>query len=89
MIRAIRLGWGLSRQHGCFIRMTDSKEMNSIIELCPIDAISKKTFDKYYRRWWDSPEILQMIPWLKGITSIKKYICVEVDVQGKILRSIK
>ena len=86
MIRATRLGWGLSRQHGCFIRMTDLDRQRSLIELCPVhDVPIKKTEGRYHRVWWDEPSILDLIPWLRGVKEIKRYIRVIVDDEGRIV----
>jgi hypothetical protein len=85
MIRARRLGWGLSNRHGAFIRMSNDGGEQSMIELCPINAIPSKKID-YHRCWWDTPEILQMVPWLAMIRKVKKYIAVTVNEHGQIVR---
>lgn len=87
-IRAARLGWGYAPQHGAFIRMSDADGANSRIELCPLNAVpSKKVAGGFHRVWWESPGILDLIPWLKGVRRIKRYMCVVVDTHGTILKS--
>ena len=86
-IRAYRLGWGLSQQHGCFIRMSDASGLNSTIELCPINAVpTHKTANRLHRVWWDNPAILGHIPWLSMVKRVKRYICVTVDNNGNIIK---
>lgn len=88
IIRARRLGWWHAPRHGCFIRMSDAEEMNSFIELCPPNSIPGKSPNKWYRQWWDGGDgVLSLIPWLKGVRAIKKYVCVVVDTNGTIIRS--
>lgn len=89
MIRAARLGWGHSPKHGCFVRMSDAEGKNSRIELCPSRSVpSKKSANRYHRCWWEGDsDVLEMIPWLKGVRAIKKYVCVVVDDEGQIVRS--
>ena len=87
MIRAKRLGWGLSRRHGAFVRMSDAEGMNSRIELCPLDAVPSKKLKGDHRCWWEDEGILGLLPWLKYVTRIKRYVCVVVDERGTILRS--
>lgn len=89
MIKSRRLGWGKSERHGCFIRMSDGPDLpggvrSSIIELCPLNAIPSKKIG-YHRCWWEQEGILDMIPWLRGVTRIKKYIRVTVNDEGVIL----
>lgn len=87
-IRAYRLGWGYAKAHGCFIRMSDADGENSRIELCPIsDVPVNKTPGHSHRCWWDSPSILTMIPWLRMVRRIKRYVCVIVDTHGAIIRT--
>lgn len=87
MIRAARLGWGLAREHGCFIRMSDAGESRSQIELCPLNEVpSKKSLGGHHRVWWESPDILKKIPWLIRIRKVHKYIVVIVDDEGAIVR---
>ena len=88
MIRSRRLGWGLSCKHGCFVRMSDGPDLptgrTSVIELCPLNSVPSKKIG-YHRVWWDTPGILDMIPWLRGVTKIKQYVAVTVDDDGNIL----
>lgn len=85
MIRAARLGWGLSRKHGCFIRMVDLGLDKNVIELCPIHNVpSKKSENRTYRVWWEQPGILDLIPWLRRVREIKRYIRVVVNDVGEI-----
>jgi len=85
MIRAARLGWGLSRKHGAFIRLCDLENDRIVVELHPTNSIPKyKTDTGYHRVWWENPEILELIPFLKGVTRIKKFIRVTVNDVGEI-----
>jgi hypothetical protein len=88
-VRAARLGWGYAPRHGCFVRMSDSEGGNFRIELCPVRAVpSKKVKTGFHRVWWeDDPGVLDMIPWLRNVRRIKRYVCVVVDEHGTILRS--
>lgn len=87
-IRAARLGFGYAPRHGCFCRISDVTTDTFRIELCPVNAVPSKKAKGGYRCWWENdPGILDMIPWLKGVVRIKRYVCVVVDEDGKILRS--
>lgn len=84
-IRACRLGWHRSEKHGCFVRMSNFCG-KILVELCPPDAVPiYKTPGGVHRCWWDSPEILDMLPWLRGVKRIKAYIAVEVGDDGSIV----
>jgi hypothetical protein len=56
----------------------------TIVELCPPNSVPNHKGKGVCRAWWESPDILESIEWLKLITSIKKYVCVEVDDTGNI-----
>lgn len=87
-IRAGRLGFKWSAKHGAFIRMSTPAADRSLIELAPYNAVpSKKCKGEvgYFRVWWETPEILDMLPWLRGVTRVKKYIAVMIDDDGNIL----
>lgn len=87
-IRAARLGWGYTPKHGCFVRISDVAHDRFRIELCPVNAVPAKKCAGGYRVWWENdPAILDMIPWLRGVRRIKRYVCVVVDEHGTILRS--
>jgi hypothetical protein len=85
-IRAYRLGYAWSNRHGAFIRIATDGPKN-IIELAPASGVPKKTAVKEYRVWWEQPQMLDMIPWLRGVRRIKKPVRVEVDDNGEIVRS--
>lgn len=83
MIRAGRLGWGLSHKHGAFIRIWDEPNGKIVVELHPTNGVPKyKTDTGHHRVWWETPAILDMIPWLRGVTRIKKYVRVTVNDEG-------
>lgn len=85
-IRAARLGWGYAPRHGCFVRMEDVGDDHNRIELCPTNAIpSKKTPSRFHRCWWESPEVLDLIPWLANVRAVHRYVSVIVDSDGRIL----
>lgn len=88
MIRARRLGWGLSKRHGCFLRMSNNGGERSVIELCPINAVPQKKLKTDHRCWWETPEILDMLPWLKYVTAIKNYVVVAVGEHGEITEEL-
>ena len=86
MLRARRLGWEYSKQHGFFIRMSTIGDL-SYIELAPENEIPKnKTPGGWHRCWWDDPSILDLIPWLRFVKKVKKYIEIEVDDHGNPVR---
>lgn len=88
MIRATRLGWGWSRKHKAFIRMSDRPNMHTFIELVPMHGVLKtKCKGGEHRCWWDKgQEILDMIPWLKDVRQVRKSIGVLVDEHGAIVK---
>jgi hypothetical protein len=87
-IRAARLGYGYAPRHGCFARISDADGGNFRIELCPVNAVPSKKSRGGYRVWWENdPGVLDMIPWLRNVRRIKRYVCVVVDEHGTILRS--
>lgn len=88
-IRAARLGWGYAPRHGCFVRISDFAHDRFRVELCPVNAVPghKSPNHGNYRVWWDTPEMLDMIPWLRNVTRVKKYVCVVVDEHGGVVRS--
>lgn len=88
-IRAARLGWGFSERHNCFIRMSDDGKNTTMIELCPADDIpSKKTKYGTHRVWWDEPDLLNLLPWLKPVREVKAYIAVIVGDSGEIIKPL-
>lgn len=88
-IRAFRLGWGLAKKHGCWIRMSTAGEENRV-ELCPVDKVpSKQVRTGFHRRWWNEPSILEMLPWLKPIVRVKQHISVVVNDDGEIVKAEK
>lgn len=84
-IRAARLGWHWSNRHGAFIRISTPDDMRNVIELAPVDDIPTAKLKGDHRRWWDSPEILDMIPGLSMVNRVKKYIRFEVDEHGEAI----
>lgn len=88
LIRSRRLGWGLSQRHGCFVRMSDADGANTRIELCPVNAVpSCKVKSGFHRCWWEGEDVLSLIPWLRPVRAVHRYVCVVVDDRGTILRS--
>lgn len=91
-LRGFRLGWRFSPQHGAFIRMTDSNDGRNYIELAPITGIPSKSAIPgmkihHHRAWWDDPPILELLPWLRPISKVLKYIAVECNDEGRIIRA--
>lgn len=87
-IRAARLGWGHAPRHGCFIRMVDVGEGRNRIELCPTNGVPvKKSKGGLYRCWWETPEVLDLIPWLSPIRAIRRYVSVIVDNEGSVVEA--
>ena len=75
----------MSRKHGAFIRMSDAGPGRTLIELCPIEGVpAKKCPGGHHRCWWDSPELLDMLPWLRGVKQIKRYFSVTINDDGEI-----
>lgn len=90
-IRACRLGYHWSERHGAFVRMiTDG--IRNFIELAPVDAVPTKGIkflrSRHHRRWWSDPAILDELPWLRNVRRIKRYVAVEVDDDGNIIKEI-
>ena len=87
MIRAARLGWGLAKQHGCFIRMSDLPDKCTLMEFCPIHEVPNKKDKGNHRVWWENGrEILGLIPWIKDLKKVHKPFAVTVDDDGEIVR---
>lgn len=86
MIRAYRLGWGYSKPHGAFVRISDERD-GFRVELCPVHALPLKKLKGNHRCWWEDADVLAMIPWLQWVRRVKRYVCVIMDEQGAILRS--
>lgn len=88
-IRAARLGYHWSERHGAFIRMTTAGR-RTFIELASVGGVPIKSATKIkdHRCWWEQGDILGMIPWLANVRRIKRYIAVEVDDAGNIVRSL-
>lgn len=67
--------------------MSTPTKDKTLIELAPHNAVpSKKCKGEVgdFRVWWETLGILDMIPWLRGVTRIKKFIAVFVDDDGNI-----
>lgn len=89
-LKGHRLGYQWSDKHGCFIRMSMINE-RMFIELAPFSSIPNKSPVKLtvHKCWWDDGgEILQHIPWLNSIIAVKKFIAVEVDDSGDIIKEL-
>lgn len=93
MIRSRRLGWGHVPAHGCFLRASDAGAPDRFrIELCPPDAIPARGTKggTHYRAWWEGDggdALLALLPWLRNVRRVKKYISVIVDESGAIVRA--
>lgn len=89
-LKAYRLGFRLCKQHGAMIRIS-TVGPRTFIELSPPDQkIPSRLPVKAptYRCWWEGEPFLHLIEWLKPIRRVKKYIAVEVDDNGNVLRSL-
>ena len=88
-IRAARLGYHWSERHGAFIRMATAGP-RTFIELAPASGVPNKSAAKIkdYRCWWEQGDILSMIPWLRNVRWVKRYIAVEVDDNGNIVETL-
>lgn len=88
-IRAARLGYHWSERHGAFIRMATAGP-RTFIELAPANSVPNKSATKIkdHRCWWEQGDVLSMIPWLRNVRRIKRYIAVEVDDNGNIVREL-
>jgi hypothetical protein len=89
-IRAARLGFKWSERHGAFIRMSTPSKDRTLIELAPRDGVpTRKCKGEVgdFRVLWETPQILDMLPWLRGIRRVKKFISVNVDDNGNILEA--
>lgn len=88
-IKAARLGYHWSERHGAFIRMV-TVGSRMFVELAPASGVPNKseTKSKDYRCWRDDDSILDRIPWLRNVRRIKRYVAVEVDERGNIVKEL-
>lgn len=88
-IRAARLGYHWSERHGAFIRMA-TVGPRTFIELAPVSGVPNKSAAKVkeHRCWWEEVGILDLIPWLRNVRRIKRYVAVEVDDNGNIVKEL-
>jgi hypothetical protein len=84
-VRAARLGWHWSDEHESFIRMSTPSHGENVVELCPHDAVPTTGAKGDHRAWWENPEILQLLPWLRGFRRAKKHIRVACNDDGEIV----
>lgn len=87
-IRAARTGFRWSARHGSFIRITTSGRRN-FIELCPANELPSSCKKQQYRCWWEEPGLIDMIPWLRQVRKIKRYVQYEIDDNGTIICEVK
>lgn len=82
-LRAVRLGYGMSDEHGAFIRLGDDAPTKVSVTLCPFGTrVATYRGDKQHVVWWESEEarkILDYIPALKTIGKIDKQIRFWID----------
>ncbi len=82
-LRAYRLGYHWSEKHQSFIRTSALSLEAILIELCPADGVPVvKTPCREHICWWDSPEILDMVPALREIKGVAKHTTFVVDNDG-------
>jgi hypothetical protein len=62
----------------------------NFIELAPASGVPNKSATKIkeHRCWWEQGDILGMIPWLRNVRRVKRYIAVEMDDNGNILKEL-
>lgn len=81
VLRGYRLGYHWSDKHGCFIRLSGTREPFRI-DLAPDGGVPAKALKEDYRCWWDKPEVLDMCEPLKMIRGVKKPITFYVSESG-------
>jgi hypothetical protein len=94
MLRSLRLRFGWSHSHQCFIRMAEIEpEARIRVELAPVDGIPTKTAKTEYVIWYQAEkgetkpdEILAMIEPLRSIRGVKQYIKFDVDGNGRLIK---
>lgn len=86
VVRGLRLGYGWSYKHGCFIRI-DAQGPPWQITLAPNGGIPAKfQGSKEHVVWWENEEtkeILNTIKPLASVRSVKRVIQFHVDYEGE------
>lgn len=85
VLRGLRLGYGWSANHGCFIRISDAGSL-VLIQLAPPRQIptSRKKDNPTHRCWWDEPEVLDLCAPLANIRSVKRPLEFYVTQEGEL-----
>lgn len=88
-IRACRLGFGKSLKHNAFIRLSLNEAKTLLtITIAPTDILIPTDGRKYFIRWQDEPEKLDLIPALRSIKNPKRIFSFDVDVQtGELVKT--
>ncbi len=89
-LRGYRLGFRHSPKHGAMIRMSTLGE-RTFVELAPVDAVPTKSPVKsnQYRCWWEGGfDILDELEWLRPVREVRRFIAVEVDGDGNIVKCL-
>lgn len=85
ILRGLRLGYGWSSKHGCFIRISDAGHL-ILIQLAPPRQIptSRRKDNPTHRCWWDEPEVLDLCTPLANIRSVKRPLEFYVTQEGEL-----
>lgn len=89
-LKGYRMGYRHSPQHGAMIRMSTLGN-RTFIELAPVNNIPNKSPVKVqlHRCWWEGEvDLLDELDWLKPVKQVRKFIAVEVDDDGNIVKEL-
>lgn len=88
VVRGLRLGYGYSYAHRCFVRI-DAQGPPWQITLAPNGGIpSKFQGSKYHVAWWeddDTKTILDTIKPLKDVRGVKRVVQFHVNYEGELV----
>ena len=88
IIRGMRLGFHFSAKHQAFIRMSSEipgRPDLCLVEIYPPHVKLPNGGPSNHRTWWDKPEILDALPWLRPVFNFHKAVRVIVDMDGEIV----
>ncbi len=85
LLRATRLGYGLSDKHQAFVRICDVDNKTLNVTLSPLDRhVPNKNTPKNHYCWWeqkddDEPPLLDLIPALQSVRRVKRLVSFDID----------
>lgn len=88
VVRGLRLGYGYSHKHGCFVRI-DAEGPPWQVTLAPNGGVpSKFQGSKTHVVWWedeDTKTILDTIKPLETVRGVKRVVQFNVDYEGELV----